>query len=174
MAKSRMYIHTQLYNWSVFSLGSWSSYHDGFISSADILLERTSKVWCRFVYAISVVDRLKCQLNNARNAFNSSKTPEFITLHKTEHYKEYVVWEALDNGVKNIIENQSFNNILLLVRSDRGRVTRSGSSFGCDKEGFLPIIRKKFKGYKIYLDLVISELCNRFEPWPKCIKRKVS
>ena len=142
-----------------------------FMMDLSHLLTFCSKELQRFdvvsFYAISVVDRLKCQLNNARNAFNSSKTPEFITLHKTEHNKEYVVWEALDNGVKNIIESQSFNNIPLLVRSDRGRVTRSGSSFGCDKEGFRSIILKKFKGYRIYLDLVISELCNRFEPWPK-------
>ena len=56
-----------------------------------------------------------------------------------------------------------------MLRSDRGRVTRSGSSFGCEKEGIRSIILHRFKAYRIYLDLVISELINRFEPWPEWV-----
>ena len=142
-----------------------------FMMDLSHLLTFCSKELQRFnvvpFYAMSVVDRLKCQLNNARDAFNSLKTPEFIHLHQTEHNKEYVVWQALDNGIKCITESQSFNNIHLLLRSDRGRVTRSGTSFGCDKEGLRSIILQRFKGYRVYLDLIISELCNRFEPWPE-------
>ena len=41
--------------------------------------------------------------------------------------------------------------------------------FGCDKEGFRSIILQRFKNYRIYLDLLISELCNRFEPWPEWV-----
>ena len=120
-------------------------------------------------YAMIVVDRLKRQLNDARDAFNSFQTPEQIHLHKTEHNKEYVVWKALKDGCDNIMKTQSFNDIPLLLRSDRGRVTRSsgsGSSFGCDEEGFRSIILQRFKNYRIYLDLVLSELYNRFDPWP--------
>ena len=81
--------------------------------------------------------------------------------------KDYVVWQVLANGIKSITENQTFNDIPLLLRADRGRVTRSRKSFACDKEGFRAIILQRFKGHRIYLDLVISELCNRFEPWPE-------
>ena len=94
---------------------------------------------------MSVVNKLKCQLNDARNAFNSSKTPELIPLHKTEHNKDYVVWQVLANGIKSITENQTFNDIPLLLRADRGRVTRSRKSFACDKEGFRAIVLQRFK-----------------------------
>ena len=120
---------------------------------------------------MAVINRLKSQLNIARDSFNSFKIPEFIHLHQTEQSKSYVVWQALDKGIKSIIESQSFENTSLLLRSERGRVTRSrsGTTFGCDKEGFRSIILQRFKGYRIYLDLVIAELHNRFDPWPEWV-----
>ena len=93
------------------------------------------------------------------------KVPDTISLH--EHGKPYVVWQALEGGVKTIIESQTFRQKRLLLRSERGRVTRSGNIFGCDKEGFRSLVFTRFKHYRIYLDLLITELQSRFESWPE-------
>ena len=108
---------------------------------------------------------MKKQLTSARDSFNLLKIPETVELEKTEHHKEHVVWQKLENSVKAIKDCKSFKNVRLLLPSERGRVTRS--SFGCDEEGFEGIIIQKFKGYRVYLDLLLSELQNRFEPWPE-------
>ena len=144
-----------------------------FMAEVSHLFTFCSKAFQRFdvvsFRSMNVYFKLKLQLSSARDSFNSLKVPDAIHLEKTEHHKAYVVWKTFENSVKTIKESQSFENIRLLLQSERGRVTRSGSSFGCDKEGFESIIIHKFKGYRIYLDLLISELQNRFEPWPEWV-----
>ena len=144
-----------------------------FMTDLSHLLTFTSKEFQRFdvfpFYAMTVYNNLKLQLNSARDSFNSFKVPQPINLHQTEHGKPYNVWQSFASGVKSITESQCFEKIGLLVRSERGRVTRSGTSFGCDCEGFSAIIMQRFKAYRIYLDLLITELINRFKPWPEWV-----
>ena len=92
---------------------------------------------------------------------------EPISLHKTENTKMYSVWQPFGKAIQCVKENRSFEDVQLLLRSERGRVTRSGSVFGCDRDEFECVVTQRFRAYRIYLDLLISELINRFEPWPE-------
>ena len=137
-----------------------------FMTDLSHLLTYTSKEFQRFnvvpFYAMNVYTNLKLQLNAARDSFNSLKVPQSIQINQTEHNKPYIVWQSFESSVKSIKETQCFENVELLLRSERGRVTRSRTIFACDKVDFDSIILQRFKGYRIYLDLLITELINRF------------
>lgn len=143
-----------------------------FMTDLSHLLTFVSKEFQRFdvlpFHAMNMYWQLMRHLGAARDSFNSLKVPALVPLH--ESGTKYVVWQALDSGVKGIIESQSFQHVRLLLRSERGRVTRSGTVFGCDKEGFRSIVLQRFKLYRIYLDLLIAELRSRFEPWPEWLE----
>ena len=71
--------------------------------------------------------------------------------------------------MESIIDTQNFQNVRLLVPSEKGRVTRSGAHFVSDRDRFWAIVVQRFKEYRIYLDLLNMELKNRFEPWPEWV-----
>ena len=54
----------------------------------------------------------------------------------------------------------------MILRHD-SRVTRSSNIFDNEKEGISSVIHHKYKEYRIYIDLLIAELHERFEPWPE-------
>ena len=48
--------------------------------------------------------------------------------------------------------------------------TSSGAHLGSDRDGFRAIVMQRFKEYRIYLDSLLTELKNRFEPWPEWVE----
>ena len=64
---------------------------------------------------------------------------------------------------------QRFGNIKVLPRSERIRVTRSRSAVGSYPDDIEFIVCERFKSYRIYLDLLIFEFTNCFEPWPEWV-----
>ena len=115
---------------------------------------------------MNVFNTLKCNLHQAKNSFSSGRIPDNVNVTNTQN-QTYNVWGTFKQCVTEIIESQTFHGIRLLVPSERGRVTRSGTVFGCDKAAFKAIINNRFNAYGIYLQTLISELQNRFEPWPQ-------
>lgn len=99
-----------------------------FMAEVSHLFTFCSKAFQRFgvvsFRSMSVYFKSKLRLNSARDSFNSLKVPDVIHLEKTKHHKAYVVWSTFEDGVKTIKESQSFENIRLLLQSERGRVTR--------------------------------------------------
>ena len=48
--------------------------------------------------------------------------------------------------------------------------TSSGAHLGSDRDGFRAIVMQRFKEYRICLDVLLTELKNRFEPWPEWLE----
>lgn len=144
-----------------------------FMADISHLITFCSKEFQRFdvlpFHAMNMYFELKQNLHLARNSFCSSTVPRPIHLHKTEHQNSYSVWQSFGNCVNLIIETQAFQNVRLLVRTERGRVTRSGTIFCSDKEGFRSIILQKYKNYMTYIDSLIRYLEQYFEPWPEWV-----
>ena len=92
-----------------------------------------------------------------------------IHFKKSDFHQAYSVWKSFGEHINTIISTQTFENVKLLTRSERGRVTRSQirASLGIEKEDFRSIINQKFKMYVTYIDSVIGHLQQRFEPWPE-------
>ena len=140
-----------------------------FIRDLSHLLTFCSKEFQRFdvmpFYSKAVYEKLKCQLESAQKAFNIRQIPHAICVQGNDQMKTYV-WKNFSNGVKSIIESHTFQNVRLLTRSERGRVTRSGNIFGCDRGSYDTILHQKYRSYAIYLLSFIKQLEYRFEPWP--------
>ena len=79
----------------------------------------------------------------------------------------YIVWQEFEVSVNEILETQSFNNVELLLPSEKGRVTRSGSMFGYDKAAYKLLVDNKFLLYGTYLGGLATHFVSRFHPWPK-------
>ena len=145
-----------------------------FMTDLSHLLMFCSKEFQRFnvlpFYAITVYKDLRRQLISARDSLNRSQAPQPVPLPETDYSKPYTVWNSFANYIRSVTESQCFQNIKLLLPSEIGRVTRSGTAFGCDKDGFQAIIMQRFKAYRMYLDLLITEFKNRFEPWPEWVE----
>ena len=145
-----------------------------FMTDLSHLLTFASKEFQRFdvlpFYAMTVYKDVRNQLISARESFNLSQAPQPICLPKTDYSKPYTAWKNFAECVESIIDTQNFQNVRLLVPSEKGRVTRSGAHFGSYRDGFRAIVMQRFKKYRIYLDLLLTELKNRFEPWPEWVE----
>ena len=77
----------------------------------------------------------------------------------------YDVCKFSKENLNEIISSQKFKGIKLLVPSERGRVTRSGTNFSGDKDAYKTLIYGRFNKYVKYLEIVLADLIDRFEPW---------
>ena len=133
-----------------------------FMAELSHLITFCSKEFQRFdvlpFHAMNTYLKLNKHLYSARQAFSESKVPKVVYFHKTEKLESYSVRHNFGIHVDSVIETQSFGNAKLLVRSERGRVTRSRDlqNISKDKEGFRSIICKKYKGLFAYIDTLIS------------------
>ena len=141
-----------------------------FMKDLSHLLTYSSKEFQRFDvlphYTMDVYYTLKKQLHAARNSFKANKIPEPIHLHKSENAQSYSVWKEFGDSIDSILNTLSYENVRLLCPAERGRVTRSGTMFSYDREGFKSIIFSRYAKYQSYLDTLIKRLELRFEPWP--------
>ena len=80
--------------------------------------------------------------------------------------KSYRLWHDFDLCVKNIRKDQTFQDVKLLLPSERGRITCSGTVFACERDSYNKLIDKSFESYSNYIELLISNLQCRFTPWP--------
>ena len=55
-------------------------------------------------------------------------------------------------------ESQTFSGVKLLVPGERGRVKRSGTTYGYDKEAFKSLIQGCFEMYAKYLENLLESL----------------
>ena len=97
-----------------------------FMKDLSHLLTYSSKEFQRFdvlsFYAMNIYFNLKQQLHSARSSFESHKVPEPIHLHKNEYSDGYSVWKVFGDNIKLIIKSQTYENVKLVCRSERGRV----------------------------------------------------
>ena len=111
---------------------------------------------------INDINRLKQRLNDAKKSFELGKQPDVFVI--TNDYK---VWDFFNISSNQICENQTFHGVQLLVPGDRGRVTRSGSQYGYEKDVFSALIKSRYPKYTKYIQDVLDSIRRRFEPWPK-------
>ena len=138
------------------------------------LVTLCSKEFQRFdvlpFHAMTKYYKLKNYLHLARNSFVTKQIPSIIHFEKSDHHTEYSVWKSFEEHINSIINTLTFQNVQLLTRSERGRVTRSQiRSYMCAGEDVRSIIHFKFKNYVTYLDSLINHLVQRFEPWPEWV-----
>ena len=120
-------------------------------------------------YAMNVCKKLKQQLQHGMESFQKGETPSAISIEKGNAVKQYTIWGDFKQNIIKITDDQTYKNVRLLVPSERGRVTRSGTIYGCDK-GYKKFVKVKFKDFAKFLQSFIKELENRFEPWPQLIE----
>ncbi|MCP3848896.1 MAG: hypothetical protein GY694_01470, partial [Gammaproteobacteria bacterium] len=70
-------------------------------------------------------------------------------------------------SVKQLCEKQTFHGVQLLVPGDRGRVTRSGTKYGYEKDTFSALVKSRYTKYTKYIQDVLDSMQRRFEPWPE-------
>ena len=135
-----------------------------FMADLSHLLTITSKEFQRFdvlsFHAMNKYFKLKNYLHSARTSFVELNSPSVIHFKKSYFHQAYSVWKSFGEHINTIISTQTFENVKLLTRSERGRVTRSQirASLGIEKEDFRSIINQKFKMYVTYIDSVIGHL----------------
>ena len=76
------------------------------------------------------------------------------------------MWHDFDACVKIIRKDQTFQDFKLLLPSERGRITRSGTVFARERDSYIKLIDKSFESYSNYIELLTSNLQCRFTPWP--------
>ena len=79
--------------------------------------------------------------------------------------KSYRLWHDFDLCVKNIRKDQAFQDVKLLLPSERGRITRTSSTvFACERDSYNKLIDKSFESYSNYIELLTSNLQCHFTP----------
>ena len=120
-------------------------------------------------YAMNVCKKLKQQLQHGMESFQKGETPSAISIEKGNAVKQYTIWGNFKQNITKITDDQTYKNVRLLVPSELGLVIRSGTIYGCDKEGYKNLVKVRFKDFAKFLQSFIKELENRFEPWPEWI-----
>ena len=106
------------------------------------------------------------RLDKANASFKRSEIPSVEPLSEVKKMKSYRLWHDFDICVKNIKNDQTFQGFKLLLPSERGRVTRSGTAFACERDSYKKLIDKSFESSSQYIELLTSKLKCRFTPWP--------
>ena len=105
------------------------------------------------------------KLEHAKDCFENDRSPSINSTDSNSDTQWN--WGFFKKSVEEICESQTFKGVKLLVPGDRGRVTRSGISYGYDKESFSAMVLTRFRHYAKFLSELIDSLKNRFEPWPQ-------
>ena len=80
-------------------------------------------------YAMNVCKKLKQQLQHGMESFQKGETPSAISIEKGNAVKQYTIWGDFKQNITKITDDQTYKNVRLLVPSERGRVTRSGTIY---------------------------------------------
>ena len=102
-------------------------------------------------------------------SFQKGETSSTIFLEKGNDIKKCTVWGNFNQNISKIIDVQTYKNVRLLLPSELGRVTRSRTVYGCDREGYQNLVKARYKDLSKFLRSFIKEMENRFEPWPDWI-----
>lgn len=118
-------------------------------------------------HCMTQFEKLKTSLSNARDALKSGKSPdiEIINFHTTN--KPFNLWEDFDNYKKLLLEEQTFFGFKVLLPAERGRVTRSLSTFASEMGDYSQLVKSCLSKYDDYIELVLFHLHCRFIPWPE-------
>ena len=144
-----------------------------FMRDLSHLLTYCSKEFQRFdvlpFYPMDVAEKFLSHITNSSESFYNGRIPEHIPLHTNAESKRpsYIVRQEFEVSVNEILETKSFKNVELLLPSEKGRVTRSGSMFGYDKAAYKLLVDNKFLLYGTYLGGLATQFVSRFHPWPK-------
>ena len=85
---------------------------------------------------------------------------------KTRGGKDFSLWDLFSKTIDTVKSERTFCDVKLMMPAERGRVTRSGSSYTLDRHGFEILLKDRYKNWDVYLQRLIEELEYRFEPWP--------
>ena len=107
---------------------------------------------------MSGIKTLKKRSYDAKEAFQKGKILDVVVI------KDYNFSIRL---YAQFVKKQTFHDVELLVPGDRGRVERSGSKYGYDKDTFSALVESRYLKYAKYIQDVINSMYRRFEPWQK-------
>ena len=117
-------------------------------------------------HSMNQFDKLKSSLSKAQVCLNAGNCPEIeiISFHSTK--KSFHLWEDFRNYVTQIVDTQKFCGFNLLLPAERGRVTRSVSTFAEEMGGYNQLVKSCFKQFASYIEIILFHLHCRFVPWP--------
>ena len=141
-----------------------------FMREISHLLTRCSKEFQRFdclpYHNMLHFEILIERLDKANTSFKRSEVPSIEPLSEVKRMKSHRLWHDFETCVKNIRSDKKFQGSKLLLPSERGRITRSGTVFACERDSYVKLIDKSFESYSQYIELLSSKLKCRFTPWP--------
>ena len=109
-------------------------------------------------------EKLKISLSKARDELKSGKAPKSETL-QSPHRKPFQLWQDFNDCTDILLKEQTFSSFKVLLPSERGRVTRSGSVFDCDPGSYSQLVKSCFVKYSNYIEILLFNLHCRFVPW---------
>ena len=147
-------------------------FHLIFIREISHLLTRFSKSSQKFdvlpFYGMTSYEKTIRLLTCARDSFKNNNAPKPEPIEIETKLSKFYLWEDFNNCTNTIIQDQTFHKFQLLLPSERGRVTRSGSRFGCgDQTSYIDIKTHCFSKFSTYIDVLLFNLACRFIPWPQ-------
>ena len=102
--------------------------------------------------ALRVVNHLKRNLYEAKQAFEKNEIPVVIKI------LEYKLWDSFKKSVDMQCDFKKCHGVPLITRGYRGRVTRSGSKYGYDKEAFSALVKSRYPKYAKFLKDILEKL----------------
>ena len=118
-------------------------------------------------HSMNQFDKFKSTFSKARDSLKSGKCPEIETIKFHTSKKSFHLWKDLRTFVAEIVEHNKFCGYELLLPGERGRVTRSVSSYADEMGGYSQLVNSSLKKYATYIDQMLFYLHCRFLPWPQ-------
>ena len=109
-------------------------------------------------------------LLKAREQLKLGNVPQVERLEPTGKHQSFQLWTDFETGTEKLLSDQTFHGFKLLLPSERGRVTRSESSFGCEPAGYLALVSKFAETSFYYIDALTFNLAHRLLPWPQWVR----
>ena len=109
-------------------------------------------------------------LLKAREQLKLGNVPQVEMLEPTGKHQSFQLWSDFKTGTEKLLSDQTFHGFKLLLPSERGRVSRSESSFGCEPAGYLALVKTCFGKFANYIDVLTFNLAHRLVPWPQWVR----
>ena len=136
-----------------------------FMNEVSQLMTLCSKQFqCFDVLPFETMHAFNCLIKNlhvARESFLGKKPPKTIKIVFPSS-KTLNCWEFFQLSTNKICESQTFKGVPLLLPGEKGRVTRSGTVYGYDKQAYMVLVHNRFQKYTDYLGELIDSLKQRF------------
>ena len=92
-------------------------------------------------YVMNKYEKLIENLLKAGEQLKLGNVPQVERLEPTGKHQSFQLWSDFKTGTEKLLSDQTFHGFKFLLPSERGQVTRSESSFGCEPAGYLALVK---------------------------------